>query len=73
MKTWKIPVIWEEMGVVKVVVNTLEEAMELAKDTDGVIPLPDNSAYIDASWELATDDMKYIRECYNHNEPDEKE
>lgn len=73
MKTWKIPVIWEEMGVIKVIANTLEEAMELAKDTDGVIPLPDNSSYVDGSWQLATDDMKYIRECYNHNEPDKGE
>lgn len=73
MKTWKIPVIWTVMGVIKVVANTLEEAMELAKDTDGVIPLPDNSSYIDGSWELATDDMNYIRECYNHGEQDEEE
>lgn len=73
MKTWKIPVVWEEMGIVKVVANTLEEAMELARDTEGVIPLPDDSSYVDGSWNLASSDEKYIRSRYNHGQRDEKE
>ncbi len=71
MKSWKIPVVWQTMGTVKVVANTLAEAMEIAKDEDGTIPLPDNGQYLDDSWELATDDMALVRECYNGNQEDE--
>lgn len=71
MKTWRIPVVWEMMGTVNVVADTLSEAMELAKDKDGVIPLPDNGQYLDDSWAVATDDIELIRECYNGNEEDE--
>ena len=38
MKTWKIPVVWQEIGVVKVEANTLAEAIEIARDDDGAIP-----------------------------------
>lgn len=71
MKTWKIPVVWQMMGTVKVDANTLAEAMEIAKDEDGVIPLPDDGMYLDDSWELATDDLVSVRECYNRNQEDE--
>ena len=40
MKTWNIPVIWEVYGMVVVEANTLEEAMVIARDDDGIIPLP---------------------------------
>ena len=70
MKTWKIPVVWQEMGTVYIVAETLKEAMELAKDPEGTIPLPDNGMYLDDSWEVATDDMSLIRECYNNNQED---
>lgn len=68
MKSWKIPVVWQEMGVVTVVADTLAEAMELARDEDGTIPLPDNGSYLDDSWELATEDVEAIRELYNGNQ-----
>ena len=32
MKTWKIPVVQQEMGVIKVEANTLDEAIEIAMD-----------------------------------------
>lgn len=67
MKTWKIPVVWQTMGTVYIVAETLPEAMELAKDPDGTISLPDDGMYLDDSWELATDDVALIRECYNNN------
>ena len=71
MKSWKIPVVWEMMGTVKVVADTLSEAMELARDKDGVIPLPDNGYYVDDSWDLATEDIGLVREIYNRYEEDE--
>ena len=70
MKTWKIPVIWQEMGVVKVEANTLAEAIELARDDDA-IPIPDNSDFVDGSWEVDCDDEDYLREWYNDNQEDE--
>lgn len=70
MKSWKIPVVWQEMGTITVVADTLAEAMELAKDEDGTIPLPDNGSYLDDSWELATEDMEAVRELYNGNQED---
>ena len=40
MKTWNIPVTWEVYGYVVIEANTLEEAIEKARDDEGVIPLP---------------------------------
>lgn len=73
MKTWKIPVAYEMMGVIEVVADTLAEAMELARDEAGNIPLPDNASYVDDSWELATDDEQAIRELYNRGQEDEND
>ena len=42
---WTIPVTWEMCGKVKVRAATIEEAMEIAKDEEGVIPLPDDGDY----------------------------
>ena len=71
MKTWKIPVVWQEMGVIKVEANTLDEAIEIARDDDGVIPIPDNGSFLDGSWEVDCDDEDYLREWYNDNQEDE--
>lgn len=68
MKTWTIPVVWEMMGTVKVVADTLSEAMELARDKDGTIPLPDNGYYVEDSWDLASEDIGTIRYLYNGGE-----
>ena len=71
MKTWKIPVVWQEMGVIKVEANTLAEAIEIARDDDGVIPIPDNGSFLDGSWEVDCDDEDYLRQFYNDNQEDE--
>ena len=71
MKTWKIPVVWQEMGTVKVEANTLAEAIEIARDDDGVIPIPDNGSFLDGSWEVDCDDEDYLRQFYNDNQEDE--
>lgn len=61
MKTWKIPVVWQEWGLMEVVAGSLVEAMEIAKDTGNDIPLPDNGTYLDGSWELASEDIDLVR------------
>lgn len=71
MATWRIPIVWQNWGFVDVEANTLKEAMEIARDDDGVIPLPEGD-YVDNSWELDCDDEDYIRECYNYNQQDEE-
>ena len=73
MKTWKIPVCWTMMGTVKVEANPLAEAIEIAKDDDGVIPIPDDGTFLDGSWEVDCFDENYLREWYNGNQIDEEE
>ena len=67
---WTIPVTWEMCGKVKVRAATIEEAMEIAKDEDGVIPLPDDADYVDSSWQLTYSDAEEVRELYNSNQQD---
>ena len=71
MKTWKIPVAWTMMGVINVSAETLDEAIEIAKDDAGVIPIPDNGTFLDGAWEVDCSDSAYIREWYNDNRQDE--
>lgn len=52
MKTWNIPVTWEEFGIVKIKANTLEEAIEIARDDEGEIPIPQGD-YVDGSWQVS--------------------
>ena len=73
MKSWRIPVIWQEAGTVVVEANTLEEAIEIARDDDGVIPIPDDGYFVDDSWEVDCDDKDYLREWYNDNQEDEED
>ena len=72
MKTWRIPVVWQEMAVINIDANTLAEAVEIAKDDEGVIPLPTNSQFLDGSWEVDCDSIAILRETYNDNQEDEK-
>lgn len=74
MKTWIIPVTWEMYGVVVCEASTLEEAMEYAADKDGVIPLPNDSDYVDGSWRLSYDmgEAETVRECWNKGQKDEE-
>lgn len=72
MKKWKIPVTWEVCGYVYVDADTLVEAMETARDDEGVIPLPTESDYVDGSWRLSETDENFVREMYNDNQQDGK-
>ena len=72
MKKWKIPVTWEVCGYVYVDADTLIEAMETARDDEGVIPLPTESDYVDGSWRLSETEENFVREMYNDNQQDDK-
>lgn len=69
-QTWQIPVTWQMAGVVSIEADTLEEAMNIAKNDDSV-ELPSGN-YVDASFELSFNDVKYIRQFYNNNQADEE-
>ena len=68
MKTWFIPVTWEVCGKVSVKADTLKEAMAIARDEAGEIPLPEESEYVDGSWQLSSEDESYIRCCFNNSQ-----
>ena len=71
MAKWKIPVTWEVCSTVDIEAETLEEAMRIACDEDGEIPLPTDPDYVDGSWRLSSDDEEYIRQGFNDNQTDE--
>lgn len=58
---WNIPVTWEMYGCVRIEAETLEEAMAIAEDPDGMIPLPDDGAYVDSSWTLSSTEPEDVR------------
>ena len=71
MKSWSIPVTWEVYGRIVIEANTLEEAMEKARDDEGVIPLPDENDYVDGSWRVTEEDVEIVRTLYNNNQKDD--
>ena len=73
MKSWRIPVTWEVCSTIWIEADTLEEAMEIAKDEAEEIPLPDDGNYVDGSWPLSDEDIESVRELYNNNQQDEKD
>ena len=68
VKVWKIPVCWSMMGTVSIKAKTLEEAIKIAKDDAGVIPIPDNGNFLEDSWEVDCTDIDCLREYYNGNQ-----
>lgn len=44
MKTWRIPVVWQEIGTVEVDAKTLAEAIDIAKTAD--LAIPDDGEYL---------------------------
>lgn len=71
MKTWKIPVSWTMVGVVTVEADTLDKAIEIAQDDEGIISLPDNGTFLDGSWEVDCYDEDYLRKWYNFGQKDD--
>lgn len=73
MKTWRIPVCWTMMGMVNVEAKTLDEAIEIAKDDAGVIPIPHDGTFMDGTWEVDCFDKDYLRQWYNFDQKDEED
>ena len=73
MKTWKIPVCWTMMGTVNVEAKTLDEAIEIAKDDAGIIPIPDDGMFMGGTWEVDCTDINYLRKWYNGNQMDDSD
>lgn len=76
MKEWRIPVKWEMYGTVSIEADTLAEAIDIAKDEEGVIPLPDDGVHVYKSWQLDFDandktDVSLIRKVWNDGQEDE--
>lgn len=76
MKEWRIPVMWEMYGTVSIEADTLAEAIDIAKDEEGVIPLPDDGNCVHKSWRLDFDandktDVSLIRKVWNDGQEDE--
>lgn len=72
---WRIPVTYSVSGVVKIPkeqAKTLKEAMVIAQDNEGNIPLPNDPVYVDGSWELSygMDDIDIVRSYFNDNDQD---
>ena len=70
MSWWKVPVSWQMQGTVKIQADTLEDALEIAEDKKGIIPIPDNGEYINASWTVDAEDPEYVRTYYNDGQMD---
>ena len=73
MKKWTIPVSWTMMGTVNVEANTLEEAIEIARDNEEIIPIPDDGDYLSGSWEVDCADVDCLRQWYNDGQEDEED
>jgi len=70
MKEWKIPVTWQVCGTVTIQADRLDEALFIARDDAGVLPLPDNGDYVDGSWEVSDTNVEEVRTLYNNNQQD---
>lgn len=73
MKTWRIPVSWVVCAVAEVQANSLAEALCIVNDDDGGVPFPEDSEYVDGSWEVPVDDMETLRSVYNNDQSDEEQ
>lgn len=62
MKKWDIPVSWREGGIIEVEADTLEKAIEIARDKDEKLPLPEG--YYIGKWNVDYD-IDTIRNYYN--------
>jgi hypothetical protein len=60
-KEWTIPVVWTVCGTVKIKAQTLEDAVDAFQESIDHIKLPDNADYVEGSFELAADDLEYIK------------
>lgn len=52
MKTYKVPVVWQMHGYVKVKAENMAEAVDEVEDGGGDMPLPMDGSYIEGSFEV---------------------
>lgn len=61
---FRIPVSWQVAGTVVVEAKNINEAIEIAKDKEGKIPLPEGD-YIEDSWQVDDLSPEEILDLYN--------
>lgn len=64
MPEFKIPVSWTECGEIIVEAKNLKEAYEYAKNSIDNLPIPEDSRYVDSSYQI--DDYE-LAEIINKN------
>lgn len=57
----RVAVTWQMCGYVDIDAPTMEEAMEKFKNDVDMIPLPEDGEYVDASFELSSDDPEVLK------------
>jgi len=70
---FKIPVYWSVSGIAEIEADDIESAIDTSKE-DMEVPLPEDSYYIDGSWEVNEDmDMiNYLNGIENTEENEEE-
>ena len=53
MAEWIVPVVWEAGGFIKVEAETAEDACQMVHDNPDDYPLPYDSEYIEASFDIS--------------------
>jgi predicted RNA-binding Zn-ribbon protein involved in translation (DUF1610 family) len=71
MKTWKIPVVWQEEGFIEIEAQTLGQALKIADICE--LTVPDDGEYVLGTLELLGASMDYIRDVVNDGQEDEQE
>lgn len=64
MGSFKIPVEYKVWGTVEVEAETMEEALEYARNNINTLELPDEPEYVEDSYVIAVED---IEELKNYN------
>lgn len=60
-KRFKVPVSWEMCGMIEVVAETKEEALEIVRLSEDDFPLPPDAYYVDDSFELSSDNDEELK------------
>jgi hypothetical protein len=61
--TYNLPVYYEVKGYIKVEANSLDEAIKIAQRDINNFPLPEDTSYVEDSFELEEEEI--IRENYS--------
>lgn len=64
MKAYKIPVEYKVWGLVEVEAESMQEALEYAKENVSMLELPDEPEYIEDSYEIVAETIEDLK-CYN--------